>query len=46
MEDMKSFCKEKEHKTKQKSDLLDTAHYAGKSLISETPDGLEITGDT
>lgn len=46
MEEMKGFCKEREHKKKQKSHLLDIAHYAGNSLISETPDGLEITGDT
>lgn len=45
MEEMKGFCKEREHKKKQ-SDLLDIAHYAGNSLISETLDGLEITGDT
>lgn len=44
MEEMKGFCKEREQK--KQSDLLDIAHYAGNSLISETPDGLEITGDT
>lgn len=45
MEEMKGFCKEREHK-KQNSDLLDIAHYAGNSLISEAPDRLEITGYT